>query len=179
SLSCGRTLPRAQVQHESGKGLRILELRQQGGDPGDRNPHDLDLLVALRFPLRLRNAFGEIDADELVAEARCREERGCEVPVATEKARLLLELSLGRRKRLLASLARAGGKVEQPLPRRLAELAHERYVPASLDGDDRNRARVADDLAVVVAPLLDVDADQTAVVGAPGSVRPHASSRAS
>src|SRR5207249_582341 len=48
-----------------------------------------------------------------------------------------------------------------------------------VDGDDRNRARVADDLALVIAPLLDVDADQTAFEDAPRAVRPHTSPLAS
>ena len=42
----------------------------------------------------------------------------------------------------------------------LAQLADERNPIITVDCDDRDRARMADDLAFVAAPALDVDADQ-------------------
>jgi hypothetical protein len=59
------------------------------------------------------------------------------------------------------------------LARRLAELADKRYLPLAVDGDYCDRAGMADDLALVVAPALDVDADPPPFEDPPGLVRLH------
>src|SRR5919204_803508 len=137
-----------------------------------RKPDELDLLVVLLRPLGRLDVFGDVDPDELVAEARRREERCCERPVAAGEPRLLFELALRGRERLFIGLARAGGEFEQVPARGLTELADERHVPVGLEGEDRDRAGMVDDLALVLPPALHVDADQPAVEDPPRLVWP-------
>src|SRR5438445_347256 len=81
--------------------------------------------------------------------------------------------------RLLALLRRSGRELEQPLPRRLTELPDERHVALTVHRDDGDRTRMLDDLALVLAPPLDREAEQRSLVDAPRGVRLEAHARAS
>src|SRR5439155_13107262 len=98
-------------------------------------------------------------------------------PLTAAEPRLLDELSLRCRERFLVRLPRSGRELQQVLARRLAELADERYLPLAVDSDDCDRAGMADDLPLVVAPALDVDADPPPLEDPPRLVRPHAADR--
>ena len=62
------------------------------------------------------------------------------------------------------------------LPRRLPKLADECDPVLAVDGDDRHRARMLDDLPLVVAPALERDGEQLALPGCVRLVRLHPSS---
>src|SRR5205823_3953511 len=79
------------------------------------------------------------------------------------QARFLVQFALCRRERVLIKLARPRRKLEEPGTRRLARLADERDEPLPVDGHDGNGARMPDDLAFLVAPLLDRNLDLPAV----------------
>src|SRR5581483_3597770 len=105
--------------------------------------------------------------------ARRRPERRRLVPLAAAQAGLLLELAPRRRERFLAGIDRPGRQLEQPPPRRLAQLPHERHTPLPVDGHDRNRARMLHDIPLVLAPALERDVDQLPVVHLARLVRLH------
>src|SRR5579885_1979211 len=169
-----RTLP-SEIEREAGDRLGVLEL----GHPDRRaaEEHDLDVLVRLGRRLAVLDALGEEDVHVLAREPGRRPEAAEPRPRAAGQAALLLQLALRRRERLLAGLARAGRYLQQMTARRLARLAHERDLALPVDGDDRDRARMFDHLALVVAPLLDGDRDELALPGELRRVRLHERSR--
>src|SRR5207248_4294781 len=142
----------------------------------DRHAHELDRLVRRRPRLPLLDALRDEEPHPLAAEAGRRVEGGELAPRAAPQARLLLELAPRGREGLLAFLERPRRKLQQLLARRLPQLAHERHPLLRVDGDDRHRARVLDDLALVLAPALERDVDQLAVVHRPRLVGLHAAS---
>src|SRR5207253_7096617 len=152
------------------------ETRRDLADRPADNLHVL-VLVEVLLPAAL-DALGDVQRHALPAEAGRRPERRHLVPLAAAQTRLLLELALRRRERLLALVDRACRHLDELLARRLAQLSHEDDVVVPVDGDDRDRARVFDDLALVVAPALDDDVDELAVVDDAGLVGlAHAASR--
>src|SRR3954453_14774584 len=110
----------AQVEQQPGQRLGVFELTESRHDVRDRNAQELDRLVLFRMPLAFLDAVGEEQVHQLSAEAGRRPERGDVPPLAATKTRLLRELALRRRKRLLAVVHRSGGKLQQLLPRRLS-----------------------------------------------------------
>ncbi len=71
------------------------------------------------------DALGEEEVHALAAEAGRRPERRELLPLAAGQAALLAQLPLRRLERLLARLACPRGQLDQPLARRLAQLANE------------------------------------------------------
>ncbi len=90
----------------------------------------------------------------LVGEARGRVDRPQQLPARRLHPRLLDQLALGALQLALAlDVERAGGDLQQRLlPHRLARLAHQEK-EALVVGDDRDRARVDDDLALVLGAV--------------------------
>ncbi len=60
---------------------------------------------------------------------------------------------------------------------RLAHLADERHLAFGVDGHDRDRARMLNDLALVLAPALDGDREELSLPHDLGRVRLHERSR--
>src|SRR5919204_250937 len=145
---------------------RWMSSRAPAGVRATRYSSDL---ISLATPIFMRaNPTSRVDTEA----GRRREERCCERPVAAGEPRLLFELALRGRERLFIGLARAGREFEQVPARGLTQLADERRVPVGLDGEDRDRAGMVDDLALVLPPALHVDADQPAVEDPPLLVWP-------
>src|SRR5207248_818115 len=108
------------------------------------------------------------------AEAR----RGVEArelpPPPARQARFLRELAFRRLERRLALRERPGRQLEELLARRLPELPDERHGSVIIDCHNCDRAGMLHDLALVLAPALDGDVDQLAVVDCLRRVRLHA-----
>src|SRR5205085_6750820 len=108
--------------------------------------------VAVRARLALLEAGREEEVQLLVGEPWRGEER-CDLhPVAAIQPRLLGELALRRGERLLPLLDQPSRELEDVATGRDALLADERDVIVAVDGDDRDRGIVDDDIALV-APL--------------------------
>src|SRR4051794_14351629 len=97
-------------------------------------------------------------------------------PLTAAEARLLSELPLRRHERLLALVHRSRRKLQELFARRLAQLANENDVVFRIDGHDRNRAWMFDDLALVIAPPLERDVDELPVVDGARRIRLHTAS---
>src|SRR6266536_6333067 len=97
----------AEVQQQSGERLRILELADPRGQLRDRDPDELDRLVALQALFAFLDALGEEHVHQLPAEAGRRPERRGVSPVAAAEPRLFGELALRRRQGLLVPVERA------------------------------------------------------------------------
>src|SRR5262245_9684946 len=119
----------------------------------------------------------EEEVHQLATEPRRRPEPRAARPRPSAQAGLLLKLAPRGLEWLLALLTRAGRQLEQLLARRLAQLANEDDAILGVGRDDRHRAGVLDDLALVVAPALHGDADESPVIDDPRVVRPHRASR--
>src|SRR5262245_43276293 len=119
----------------------------------------------------------EEEVHQLATEPRRRPEPRAARPRPSAQAGLLGELAPRGLERLLALLQRAGRQLEQLLPRRLAQLADEDDAILGVGGDDRHRAGVLDDFALVVTPALHGDADEPPAVDDARLVGPHCASR--
>src|SRR5438270_5114706 len=113
----------------------------------------------------------------LPAEPRSRVEGRPLAPAATPQPCLFLELSPGALEGGLAILERHRRQLEQLFAHSLPSLADERQHPLQIDRDDRDRARMLDDLPLVLAPTLQGDVDELAVVDDPCLVGLHAANR--
>src|SRR5580765_3031980 len=123
-------------------------------DLGDGPAHQLHVLVLVGARVACLDALGEEQMHPLTTEPRRRPERRHKPPVPAVEARLLCELATGRLRRLLTLLERSRRQLHHQLPRRLTLLADERDVPLAVDRDHCDRARMLDDLPLVVAPAL-------------------------
>src|SRR4029077_20288859 len=123
----------------------------------------LELLVRLRRGLAALDALGGEHMHVLPAEAWRRPERGQLAPLRAGQAALLLQLSPSGGKRLLATLGSSRRELEKPTAVRLAQPRQGRDVPLVVDGDEGDRSGMLDDLAFVLAPPLDGDAEEAAL----------------
>src|SRR5204862_652606 len=151
---------------------RVLELAEPRLDVRDGPADELDLLVGVGVRLASLDVLREVEMHLLAAEAGRRPERRQLAPAPTRQSALLAQLAPRRRRRLLALLPRPGGQLEQPPPGRLAQLPNEGDAAVAVDCHDRHRAGMLDDLALVLAPTLDRDAEQLPRVDRPRLVGP-------
>src|SRR5881628_1490349 len=112
----------AQVERQPGERLCVLEVRQARGEVGDGDAHELDRLVLFALGLALVDVLGDEDVHHLPAEAGRRPEARALAPAAAAQAGLLAQLTLRALERVLIGLERSRRKLEQLLPRRLAQL---------------------------------------------------------
>src|SRR5579872_2129162 len=173
-MSPSSTATAAKEQEQPDERLRVLDLGEAVGDVGDRDALERDLFVGLGLRLALVDVGRKEDVHLLAHEAGRSPQHRTAAPVAAAEAGFLLQLALRTRERGLTRFERTGWELEQLAPRRLAQLAPEHDALVAVDGHDRHRARVLDDLAVVLAPALDDDVEQLAVVDRARLVRPHA-----
>ena len=123
------------------------------------------------------DALGEVERHQLAAEAGDGPELRHLGPLAARQTGLLCELAPGSDEGLLTGpVERACRELDEVLPGRLAQLAHEGDLPLRVDGDDHDRAGMLDDLALVVAPLLERDGEELALPGGAGRIGLHARS---
>src|SRR5947209_15498364 len=113
----------------------------------------------------------------LAAETGRRVEGGELTPRATREPCLLLELAARAVMRTFPLLECAGRKFEQVLAHGFASLPHERQHALLVDRDDGDRAGMLDYLPLMLAPTLDRDVEQLAVVHGPCGVGLQAAKR--
>src|SRR4029079_8958140 len=152
------------VEGQTENRLRVLELGQTCGDLPRGPPDALDLLVRIGIRGTYFDVLGEEEMHPLPAKAGRRVE-GCDLaPAPAAQTGLLLQFALVALERGLALFERAGRQFEQLLACGLAPLTHECHVAFAVEGDDGARPLVLDDLALVLAPLLERHVDELAVV---------------
>src|SRR4051794_414308 len=156
SLATPIFMPRASLpslqEQKPHQGLRVLDLRDR---LVDGEPHELDLL--LRLPAL--EAGGEEEIHALVAEAGCREEGRKLLPRAAVETGFLAQLALRRLERHLPLVDHPGRQLEQ-LAARGNALLTDQHDPVAVQGDDRHRRPVDDD----VLPLDPVDAEHRPLI---------------
>ncbi len=154
--------------------LRVLDLAEpRAGNLGDRPAHDLDrLLLRRRATARPLEVVGEEQMHPLPAEAGSRPEARARSPAPATQSRLLGELALRGRERLLARLDSAGGSSrssrrvagrgpgERASPHRRGRRPRRRRHPAAR----RSRARRP-------SQTLDRDREEVPVVDDPRGLR--------
>src|SRR5687767_9530797 len=92
------------------------------------------------------------------------------MPVAPDETGLLGELASRTVERVLTGLQPAGGKLEQVAADGRAQLSDEDDVALAVDRQDRDCARMVDDLALMRSPLLEDQRDEIAAVDRLGCV---------
>ena len=116
-----------------------------------------DLLVVIGREGIPGEVAREEEVDELVAEARRREEAAYGGDLAGGEARLLAQLARGGRPGLLARLARAGRHLEQIAAGGEAVLPDQDPPLLVVERDDRDRPGVPDDDALRLATPREPD----------------------
>src|SRR5579884_170247 len=173
-----RLRARPEVEQQPGERLRVLDLAEPRTDLLDGPAFELELLVGGGRGLAALDSLDHEQVHPLPAEPRRRPERRQLAPIAAGQPTLLLQLAPRGRQWLLPRLGRSRRQFQQPPPRRLAQLPNERHVSLGVHRHDGDRAGMLHDLALVLAPTLDREAEQPPVEDAARRVRLEAHARA-
>src|SRR3569833_1116474 len=147
----------AQIEQQPELGLQVVELADARLDLVEGPLVDLHVLALVEILLAAwLDAGGEVERHVLADEAGRRPAGDQRAPLAADEPALLLELPLRRLQGILPVLARAGRQLEQFLARGLAPLPDKPDLPLRVDGDDRDRAGMVDDLLAVLLDDLQV-----------------------
>src|SRR5439155_13093294 len=167
----------AEVEEQTHQGLGVLDLGQMRCDLADRPVHELELFVVLGVRRARFETLGDEQVHALATEARGRVEHRRLTPGAARQAGLLLELAPGARERGLTVRQRARRQFDELPPRRFPTLAHQSEDALSIDCDDCDCPWMLDDLALVIAPALERDAEELSVVDESSGIGLHPANR--